>query len=558
MSSLNQIITVQIDRNTTTPTQVGFGTPLLLGYFPTSIFPERVRTYSTLAELEDDGFATTHPIYLAAADLLAQNPSPPEFKVGRRALAFTQSVDITPTDTTAGTLSEITIAGPGDTAGETFECVIGKQGVLTLSGNVSNNDTVTLGDEVYTFKTALTPAANEVLIGGSASASIDNLIEAINDGFVTGSTTVGTGTDANEKVSAFAGSGDTMLVRAKAGYTSSTLASTETGANTSFGAATLSADTVATIIDWYVALIGASALEVTETDGTTKLDIDGTDAGDLFFFTLSDDLTFVDNTPDPGIATDLAAVNLYDNDWYCLLIDSNSAAEIAAAAAWVQSNTKIFVCQTMDSTVASTTNAADTSSIADTLEDASYDRTMMFYHKTGGEYVAAAMAGRALPETPGSITWAYKQLSSVSSQDLTTNEMSNLEDKNVNFLSTLAGVAITRYGTSMEGEYMDVMRGTDHLAARIQERVYTLLVNSDKLSYTDKGIQAVRGEILAQLQVGVSNGFLASDPEPTCTVPRAVDVSAADKAARTLNDVTFRATLAGAIHRVAIEGELNL
>ncbi len=78
------------------------------------------------------------------------------------------------------------------------------------------------------------------------------------------------------------------------------------------------------------------------------------------------------------------------------------------------------------------------------------------------------------------------------------------------------------------------------------------------LIFLDKGIQAVRGEILAQLQQGVSRNFLAGDPEPTCTVPRAADVNQADKGSRTLNDVTFRATLAGAIHKVAIEGELNL
>jgi hypothetical protein len=102
------------------------------------------------------------------------------------------------------------------------------------------------------------------------------------------------------------------------------------------------------------------------------------------------------------------------------------------------------------------------------------------------------------------------------------------------------------------------MRGTDWLAARIQERVYTLLLNNDKLPYTDAGIQAVRGEILAQLDQGIARDFIAADPKPTCTVPLASAVSAADKGTRTLNDVTFRATLAGAIHKVAIEGELNL
>lgn len=98
----------------------------------------------------------------------------------------------------------------------------------------------------------------------------------------------------------------------------------------------------------------------------------------------------------------------------------------------------------------------------------------------------------------------------------------------------------------------------DWLSARISERVYSILINNDKLPYTDAGIQVVRGEILAQLQAGVARDFLASTPEPTCTVPAAASVSSANKAARLLDSVTFRATLAGAVHKVTLAGELTL
>jgi hypothetical protein len=85
-----------------------------------------------------------------------------------------------------------------------------------------------------------------------------------------------------------------------------------------------------------------------------------------------------------------------------------------------------------------------------------------------------------------------------------------------------------------------------------------MLIQNDKVPYTDAGIQAVRSEIIAQMDAGIARDFLSPDPEPTCTVPRASEVSAADKGSRTLNNVTFRATLAGAVHKVNIEGELNL
>lgn len=56
-------------------------------------------------------------------------------------------------------------------------------GTLTSDNtNVSNNDTVTINGRVYTFKTTLTGAADEVLIGADADASLTNLKNLINSG----------------------------------------------------------------------------------------------------------------------------------------------------------------------------------------------------------------------------------------------------------------------------------------------------------------------------------------------------------------------------------------
>lgn len=90
--------------------------------------------------------------------------------------------------------------------------------ILTLTGNATNNQTVTIGSVVYTFKTTLSvgPAVPyEVKIGAAATNTIDNLIAAITAGAGAG-TNYGTGTVAHPLVTAAAGAGDTMDLTAKA------------------------------------------------------------------------------------------------------------------------------------------------------------------------------------------------------------------------------------------------------------------------------------------------------------------------------------------------------
>jgi len=455
--SLDQIITLNIDRTTVTPTAQGFGQPCVVAYFPTTIFPERTREYSNLTDMVTDGFLVTDPAYLAVSSCLAQNPSPPTVKVGRRALPPQQVLRIAPPDPSAGGTWTINITG------------------YTAAG-VSVTDSAT---------TTQAPAADE---------------EDVVDSWIVFLTVNGDYTAVKEGT----GSSATLLV---------------TALNTTAG-------------------------------------VDGL----LFGITADNGSTVTDETPDPGIATDLAAIATYDPDWYGLIIDSNGEDEIAAAAGWVASAEpeKIFACQTQDPDVANVADSSDTTSIAAVLKAASRERTMLFFHRNNLEYACAAMLGNALPEDPGTINWSYRILTGATAQGLTTSQQGILEDKNANYVVSLAGVTATRWGSSSQGEWMDVIRGSDWVKARIQERLYGVLLQLDKVPYTDGGLQIIRSEILAQLQTGVDRGFLAAEPAPTCTVPRASEVSQADKGNRVVNDVTFRAVLAGAVNKIAIEGTLAL
>lgn len=115
------------------------------------------------------------------------------------------------------------------------------ESVLTASGTISDGDTVTIGDKVYTAKTALSSAVrpNEVLIGASTAVFLDNLKSAIN-GTTGEGTTYSTGTVAHQFVSATTNTDTTQkIVATIAGEAQNTLATTETGANLSWADTTI-------------------------------------------------------------------------------------------------------------------------------------------------------------------------------------------------------------------------------------------------------------------------------------------------------------------------------
>jgi len=95
MAGLDDIINLSITIESSTITQAGFGTPLVCDYH-TRYSDVRVRAYSSPAAMAADGFATTDPAYVAASQMMAQNPRPTQVKIGRRTLPSAQQFDLTP------------------------------------------------------------------------------------------------------------------------------------------------------------------------------------------------------------------------------------------------------------------------------------------------------------------------------------------------------------------------------------------------------------------------------------------------------------------------------
>jgi hypothetical protein len=281
--------------------------------------------------------------------------------------------------------------------------------------------------------------------------------------------------------------------------------------------------------------------------------------GDMLYFYDFENCTIKDVTADAGYDTALTALETAtppEASWYTINIDVASEANIDDVAAWAQARVKAFFPQVIDHASA---NGTDT--IGSGLATLGYTRTVPIWHPHLHEYAACAWVGRCLPQDAGSITWALKTLAGVSAVAITSNQQTNLKAASLNYYIALKGLKLVSGpnggGTTSEGEFFDIIHGTDWFTEELQTEVLAYLVSQEKVPYTDAS-----GDILEQLAITVGdrgvdrNLFVAGTI--AAEAPEVADISDIQKGTREFGDISFSATLAGAIHKATFRATLSL
>ncbi len=264
--------------------------------------------------------------------------------------------------------------------------------------------------------------------------------------------------------------------------------------------------------------------------------------------------TIATSTAAVTAASELAEIQLEDDDWYGLLLTSTTVNDKMSAAAWIEAQRKMAVFRTNDST----TLDATSTDLAALLEALNYRRSAAIYHATADQYADGAFMGKLFPYDAGSETWAYKTLAGITAGNYTDTEVTNALAKNVNLFRTIGGVDVTTFGTAASGTYLDLIRGEDWIHARLQERIFQQLVDVVKIPYTDAGVGIIESIVRSVLTDAVGQGILAANPAPTVTTPLVADVSTANRGNRILPDVEFAGTFAGAIHTATLTGVISI
>jgi len=136
-------------------------------------------------------------------------------------------------------------------------------------------------------------------------------------------------------------------------------------------------------------------------------------------------------------------------------------------------------------------------------------------------------------------------------------QRANLMSRNANVYETVAGLSIMSYGTTADGDFMDVQRMIDWQNDDMATAVFGAIVAADKISFEDDDMIAIEAEMIGSLARGVASGGLASDPAPVVRIPKVATVSTANKLARTLAGAKWNANLASAIHKVNMSGVVS-
>jgi hypothetical protein len=531
--TIGDFVTVNITRDSLAATVDGFGVPMYLS--ATAAWAERVRSYDGVAGVLEDFPSTTSPEYLYAAAMFGQENPPPLIKIGRCALPPTQVYALSlPAAPVVGDTIGLTVRGDGVTETEiALEVLANLESIAPTHGTdlftYAAHGMVT-GDGPYRLATSaadlplnLTVDTNYWIIRLTAdtfqlASSYANAIAETEVTF-----------DDN-------GTGDHDLLRA---------------ANDVINAQIV--DRLNSVVgNNYVAAIAAGA---GDTDTAT---VTADAAGEWFSLATSNPATLeaVQTHADPGVATDLAAITLEDDDWYFLITSFNSNAYVLAAAAWIETQKKQYLCDLDESDTV--TLAAGGSDTAQDLETLGYDRTSVWYHPSSADMLGSSICGVCAPIDPGGETWALKNVSGVSPVSFTSTQKTNLRNKTANSYRTVGSDGRTFDGVTVSGEYIDTIRGLDWLENDMQVAVFNAIAGAPKVPFTDAGIALVENEIRGSLSRAVAAGVLAADPKPDVSVPRAANVSSANKAARILPDVRFTGTLAGAIHSITINGTVSV
>jgi hypothetical protein len=271
----------------------------------------------------------------------------------------------------------------------------------------------------------------------------------------------------------------------------------------------------------------------------------------------------------------LDLVYAYDNDWYFLTItdELRDVTALDGLIEWVQAKSKLAL---IDSNDANTENAANSTSVA-ARNKGEFDRAAVFYHTDDTEYQAASLAAymstRVFDDANTAYTAKFKALPGVASVNLASAKItaitgftpgigqSESAGHMANTVIDIGGQNFVVEGSTLtQNVFLDEIHATDWIVARTEEESLAILLNNDRIPFTDAGMETIASAARTVMAQAFRAGIVAEDldangdysPAVEITVPSVFDVTESQRKARIAPAISVRFRYAGAVHYTTI------
>jgi hypothetical protein len=251
-------------------------------------------------------------------------------------------------------------------------------------------------------------------------------------------------------------------------------------------------------------------------------------------------------------ANALTSLRATDDEWYGILIASRAKADLNAVGTWANSNDKFFLGCSSDLTA---------------YAGRSLDHEAYFMHDAPTDYPDAALMGKCLPKTPGSVSWKWKVLSGQTKCAFTSTQLELIRTANCMAYTYQSGQSFTNNGAMTSGVPIDTIIFKDWLQNDMIIGLLGLMINNDKIPEDDTGIAQIENVLRGSLKRGAQNGGIAaavSDDDLKYSddkkymyqvfVPKRADISANDRAEGLVPGITFRYYQGRGVDQIEVNG----
>lgn len=316
------------------------------------------------------------------------------------------------------------------------------------------------------------------------------------------------------------------------------------------------ATTVDAICDALATQINAITGVVATPDNATatKLTITpDTGAQRVRFSNVKRGVTLKDVSADAGIATELAAVMVEDSDWAHLVLDSQSPAEIQAAASFAATNGRILWAVSLNNDILA---SGDTDLVS--LLGSNNSVAVLVSQDTNsfGAYAGVSQYLTYHPGTANVHAWSQFGLGNPL-RKLTPTEVGFADSKNAILHTQIAGVTAFYNNRAPGGRVITTQQAVNYLGAIMKTDVLTAMLVNPKIDFSPEGIAQMESVVRTRLKLEEDKRMLLAGSSTVTTVKYS-DTTVGERGAGLLNAISFSAVLIVSIDKVRIRGSLTI